>query len=341
MIHHRSAAFSEELATLLDLVAPVFGARERVLPVHTTGRGAMEGAICNLFAPGDEIVACCNGKFGELWATLAESCGLIVHRVATDWAKDIAVAELEALLARRPGVRGMTLTYSDTSTGVANDVVSVAQLARAHGALVLVDGVSAIGGMPFAFDDWDVDVAVTASQKCLMSSPGLALVAMSPRAWAASRRATLPHNYWNFEEIRAAVSKARPETPGTPPVHVVLQVAEALRMMHEEGLDAVFARHERVAAQVRHGAAALGLTLQCPALARYSATVTAIAAPAAIAPAAIRAGLDAEGVLIAAALGRYEPGAFRIGHMGDIRLADVDRALTALAGVLTATPQTS
>jgi aspartate aminotransferase-like enzyme len=334
MIHHRTPQFSAELATICELLRPVFGTRAAVLPVHTTGRGAMEAAICNLFSPGDEIAVCCNGKFGEMWAGFAESYGLVVRRVATDWTRDIDPNEIDDLTRRRPGVRAIALTYVDTSTGVRNDIAAMCALARSRDLLVLVDGVSSIGGMPFAFDQWGVDVAITTSQKCLMASPGLAFAVLSDRAWAAREQARLPRNYWDFGAIRDEVSQARPETPGTSPVHLVLQVAESLRLIHEEGLGAVYERHERMAARVRGGIAALGLALQYPRFRAFGATVTAIALPAGVAPRRVRDGLIARGILTAAAMEPLAGSGFRIGHMGDIRLADVERTLAALADVL-------
>jgi aspartate aminotransferase-like enzyme len=333
MLHHRSAAFSRELASLLELIGPIFGTRAPVLPVHTTGRGGMEAAICNLFRAGDEIAVCANGRFGALWATIALSHGVVAHQVSQDWSRDIDVAELDLLLARRD-IRAVALAYCDTSTGVENDVRAVSRLAASHDALTLVDGVSAIGGMPFAFDEWGVDVAVTASQKCLMSSPGVAFVALSDRGWAATARATLPRGYWDFPEIRKSITAARPSTHGTPPVHPMLQVAEALRMIHEEGLDRVFRRHVDLAERTRAGLAKLGLGLQCPGFSRYSPTLTAVAMPDGADANALRAGLLARGIEVAGGLGPFDATACRIGHMGDIRIADVDRTLAALAEVL-------
>ena len=336
MIHHRTAEFSAELAALVELLQPVFGTREAVLPVHTTGRGALEAAICNFFSPGDEIAVCCNGKFGEMWAGFADSYGVAAHRICTDWTRPVDPLEVARALDAHPRARAVALTYSDTSTGVCNDVATVARTVRGMrpDVLVLVDGVSSIGGMPFSFDAWDVDFAATASQKCLMSSPGLSFAALSARAWAAVARAGLPRNYWDFAAIRAEVTKERPETPGTPPVHIVLQVAEALRQMHEEGLDRVYQRHAQLSARARRGAAELGLALQCPDLGAFSTTLTAIAAPSGIAPGALRDGMRARGVLTAGGLGKYKASAFRIGHMGDIRLADMERTLSALAETL-------
>jgi aspartate aminotransferase-like enzyme len=336
MIHHRTPEFSRELATAIELLAPLFGTRSAPLPVHTTGRGALEAVLCNLFSPGDEIAMCGNGKFGEMWAGFAESYQLVVHRYSTSWEEDASPSELATLLDRFPRTRAVTVAYGDTSTGVANDIAAIARVASAHGALTLVDGVSTIGGMPFAFDDWGVDVAVTASQKCLMASPGLAWVVMSERAWAAAERATLPRNYWDLRAVREAIARPKPETPGTTPVHLVLQVAEALRQIHEEGVEAVYARHRANAVCVRDGIAELGLEPQCPRLTRRSDTLTAIALPSGVAPKPFRDSIKAAGILTAAGLGRYEATGFRIGHMGDIRAADIHRTLAAVRAALAA-----
>jgi aspartate aminotransferase-like enzyme len=334
MIHHRTPEFAAELGAMLEMLGPVFGTTSRVLPVHTTGRGALEAGICNLFSPDDEIAVCCNGRFGEMWAGFAESYGLVVHRVGRDWMHDIDPREMERALLEHPRIRGVALAYCDTSTGVRNDVEGVARMAAASGALVLVDGVSALGGMPFSFDAWGVDFACTASQKCLMSSPGLSFVALSDRARATAAQAQLPRNYWDFRQIDRDVAKPRPGTPGTPPVHVVLQVAEALRMIHEEGLEQVFARHETMATLVRQRLPVLHLEQQCSALRQYSPTLTAIGVPDGIAAKSLRDALRARGILTAAGLGQFGERAFRIGHMGDIRVEDVARTLDALAEVL-------
>ena len=337
MIHHRTPEFSRELSSAIELLRPVFGTESTPMPVHTTGRGALEATICNLFSAGDEIAVCCNGKFGDMWAGFAESYGVVVHRFATSWEHDASLDELDALLAEHRAVRAVAVAYGDTSTGVANDIASIARVSRARGALVLVDGVSSIGGMPFAFDEWGVDVAITASQKCLMSAPGLAWVVLSDRAWSAAVASTLPRNYWDFAAIRKTITRTKPETPGTPPVQIILQVAEALRMMQEEGLKAVYRRHHEMARHVRESCNALGLALQCPALTRHSATMTAIALPGGVDPKAFRDHIKARGILTAAGLERYAPVGFRIGHMGDIRMPDVERTLDAVREALQAT----
>jgi aspartate aminotransferase-like enzyme len=157
---------------------------------------------------------------------------------------------------------------------------------------------------------------------------------LSDRAWAARERSRLPRNYWNFSDIRVETTKPKPETPGTAPVHLMLQVAEAARMIHEEGLENVYRRHDAMAKRVRQGAVELGLSLQCPALVERSATVTAISLPPDIPPKPLRDGIKARGILTAAGMGPFVDSAFRIGHMGDIRMADVERTLAALREVL-------
>ena len=334
VLHHRTPEFSEHLGAVVEMMRPMFGTTADVLPVHTTGRGAMEAAICNLYSPGDEIVACCNGKFGNMWSGFAESYGLTVHRVAEDWSEGLDHAEIEQAFVDFPSSKALLVVHSDTSTGVLNDVAAMSALARSRGALSMVDSISGVGGGPFLFDDWGVDVAVTGSQKCLMSSPGLAFAVMGPRAWRATESSTLPANYWNFGAIRETLAGMRPETPGTTPVHLILQLREALEMIQEEGFESVFARHAAMARMTVDHVARLGLELQCPALPVYSPTLTAIRAPETVAASTIRSGLRERGILVAGGLGPYEGRSFRIGHMGDIRPPDVERTLAALTEVL-------
>ena len=335
MIHHRTPAFSRALVSVIERLRPLYGtASADVLPIHTTGRGGLEAAITNLFSPGDEMIACCNGKFGELWAKLAESYGLVVHRVCTDWGRSVRAAEVEQALHDHPRARAVTLTHSDTSTGVQNDVAAVLALTRSRGILGMVDCISSLGGAPFAFDEWGADVVVTACQKCLMASPGLAFVAVSDRAWKAYETARLTRNYWDFGAVRTNLARPQPETPGTAPVHIFLQLAESLAIVHEEGLPAVYARHAEMAATVRARAAAMGLGPLFPNLEQRSPTLTALRTPGDVTPKQIRDGLTRRGILVAEGLGAYASQAIRIGHMGDIRPSDIARTCDALQDVL-------
>lgn len=335
MIHHRTPAFSRALASVIERLRPLYGtASADVLPIHTTGRGALEASIANLFSAGDEIVACCNGKFGEMWAELAESYGLVVHRVCADWSRRVRPDDVEQALTEHPRARAVTVAHGDTSTGVLNDVASILAITRSRGVLGMVDCISVLGGVPFAFDEWGADVVVTASQKCLMASPGLAFVAVSERAWRAYETARLPHNYWDFGAVRSTLARPQPETPGTAPVHIVLQLAESLAIIHEEGLLSVYARHDALASRVRERTRRMGFEPLFPELERWSPTLTALRTPDDVSPTMLRQRLVDRGILIAEGLGKFAGRCIRIGHMGDIRLGDVDRTCDELEAVL-------
>jgi aspartate aminotransferase-like enzyme len=336
MIHHRDSEFSKLLLTTLDGLRPLFGTGGEVLPVHATGRGAMEASICNLLSPGDEVIACSNGRFGEMWARIAESFGLVVHRICTDWGPADQSA-IEDALEAHPKSKALLLVHSETSTGVLNDVAVITRPARRRGLLAMVDCVSSVGGAPVCFDGWDIDVAVTASQKCLMSSPGMSFVALSERAWSAHTSARLPRSYFDFSAIRRALDRPRPETPGTAPVHLFFQINEAVRIIHEEGREKVFARHDKMGRMVRDWAAEHGFSLQHPSSPSFTPTLTALRVPERLDAGSIREGLKRRGVLTARGLGKYEGTCIRIGHMGDIQPGDVQRTLDILSEAMAET----
>jgi aspartate aminotransferase-like enzyme len=334
-LHHRGPEFSAALGETLDRLRPLYGTTDAdILPIHGTGRAGLEAAVVNLFSPGDTLVACCNGKFGEMWAGLAELYGLRVVRACTDWERTVDPAHVAAALERHPEARAVSVVHSETSTGALNPVPGVAEVARARGALVLVDAVSSLGGAPFRFDAWGVDVAVTASQKCLMCSPGLAFVALSAAARAAVGAGTLPRAYLDLRSVLASLAGERPETPGTAPVMLVLQVLEALRMIAEEGQEAVFVRHREMAARVRGWAAGRGLALAGSGILERSPTVTALLLPDGVEADRVRGAMRARGIDISTGRGAHGGSALRIGHLGDIRMGDVERTLATLDEVL-------
>jgi aspartate aminotransferase-like enzyme len=337
-LHHRSPEFSALLAEAIERLRPLFGADSAdILPVHGTGRAAMEGAILNFFEPGDTILACCNGKFGAMWAGFASLHGLNVIRIGTDWDHGIDPAVVARAIQMHPEARAVTLVHADTSTGVLNPVGEIAAVARDRGLLVLIDGISSVGGCRFEFDAWGLDFAVTGSQKCLMSSPGLAFAVVGERAWSARERVGARTAYLDFGAIRESLAAKRPETPGTTPVSLVLEVLEALRMIDEEGPETVFERHERMAAEVRARASRLGFTLQGPGIVVRSPTLTALRVPAGVDPGSLRREVLRRGIRIAAGLGPFEASVIRIGHMGDIRMEDVHRTMGAVGEAMTNT----
>lgn len=336
MLHHRTPEFSAIVAALVETAQRLFGTIQDVLPVHTTGRGAMEGSITNLFSPGDELLAVCNGKFGEMYADIAERHGLRVTRICTDWLKPLDLTEVGAALATHPSAKAVTVSHCETTTAVVNDVAAVAALARASGALTLVDAVSAAGCLPIEFDAWGLDLLVTASQKGLMSPTGLSLVVLSERAWQATQSARLTDYYVRFAEIRKTLHGPRAETPGSTPVSLVCSVAEALRMIEEEGKAEVYARHARVAAAVRAGLEALGLQLFPGEHPSRSPALSAFRVPEGLSGAELRGLLKRDfGLVTAAGLGEaYKDTVVRIGHMGHVFPRDALLVVGALEACL-------
>jgi len=334
MVHHRDDEFSRVLVTTLAGLQPLFGTSGDVIPIHASGRGALEASICNLLSPGDEVIACANGRFGQMWAEIAESFGMTVHRVCTVWGPPADPRAVANALEAHPKSKALLIVHSETSTGVLNDIAAIVRAVRPKRLLIMVDCVSSLGGAPICFDEWDIDVAVTASQKCLISSPGLSFVALSEEAWQAIKTADLPRAYFNFEAIRKALSRARPETPGTAPVHLFFQVNEAVSMIHEEGIGNTFARHQEMGRLVQHWVRQNGFSLPSPNPDSLSPTLTAICAPPRFRAATIRERLKQRGILTALGLGPYESSGIRIGHMGDIQPRDVQHTLDALSEVI-------
>lgn len=297
----------------------------------------MEASLHNFLSPGDEVVACCNGKFGQMWAGFAERAELRVHRLEESWDRSVDGDAVAEALAAHPEARAVLVCHSDTSTGVLNPVADIASATHAHDALVMVDGISSVGGVPFEFDAWDIDFAVTSSQKCLMSSPGVSFGAVGKRAWQAAERSRgTPPAYFDFRAIRDVVCTERPETPGTTPVSLMLQVREALRVMEADGDPRAQSRRTpRLAERLRRWAAEVGFTLQGgEGLLERSPTLTALLPPEELDAASLRAGVLEQGILIAGGLGPYRGRSIRIAHMGDISMEDVERTIAALADVM-------
>lgn len=336
MLHHRTSEFARILSSLIEKAQRLFGTRQDVLPVHTSGRGAMEGTITNLFSPGDEILSICNGRFGEMYAAMAERHGLNVRRICTDWLKPLDLAEVATALMESPMAKAITLCQCETATAVVNDIPAIAALAREHGKLTLVDCVSSAGCMPIEFDSWGLDAMVTASQKGLMSPTGLSLAILSDQAWRATDESRLATFYVQFREIQKTLHGTRPETPGSTPVSLVCSVEEALSMIEEEGKANTYTRHARVAKSVRAGLEAMGLRLFPPDLTHRSSSVSAFSVPPGTTGPALRTALKDEfGIVVAGGLApAHKETVIRIGHMGYVFPKDVLTVIGALEACL-------
>jgi alanine-glyoxylate transaminase/serine-glyoxylate transaminase/serine-pyruvate transaminase len=321
---------SDELIGLarscLDGLKPIFRTREGSTFIYAAnGHGAWESALSNSLSPGDRVLVFETGVFGEAWAGMGKSLGLEPEFISGDWRHGIDAQVLEDRLRadKKHRFKAILMVQTDTATGITSDVAAVGQaIANAgHPALFMVDAVASLAATDLRMDEWKVDVAVGASQKALMSPPGLAFVAASPRALEQADKATLPRHYWDWR--RRLDPEAYMWFCGTAPEHLLFALREAMDMIQEEGLENIFRRHQRLADAVRAGIStwAEGGAVELNALVprEQSNSVSTIRVDERYNANAIRETCEKQlNTSLGGGLGRLSGKAFRIGHMGDI-----------------------
>ncbi len=321
MTNHRGPVFGRIMRETLDGLKEVFQTRSDIVPVVASGTGGLEASVINFLCPGDRVLSVNNGHFCERYAEIAERFGVRVDRVTAEWGQPVPLEAIAARVRADTGreYRAVFVTQSETSTGVHNDVRATRGVLEDHPALLMVDGISSIGAIPLETDAWGVDVAVTGSQKALMSPPGMAFLSVSDRAWAAAERATVPRFYFDLRRARTEARKPHPSTPFTTAVTVAYAVHAALQLVRAEGLPQVFERHRRMARMVRAGVRGMGLrTLVDDAHAVD--TVTTMRMPDGVdAKAVVTHARERYDVLFGSGIGRLEQTIVRIGHLGYTR----------------------
>jgi len=331
-LDHRSPAFAAILHPALQGVARVLKTTAgEVFVFPATGTGGWEAAIANTLSPGDRVLAGRNGMFSARWIDMCQRFGLEVEVLAHRWGQGLDADRYAEALRADTGhrIKAVLATHNETATGVVSDIAALraALDATGHPALLMVDGVSSIGSMDFRMDAWGVDLAVTGSQKGFMLPPGLAIVGVSPKARAAAAGASLPRTFFDFDDMRRGTAASA--YPYTPAVGLLNGLARACDMLLGEGLDAVFARHARIAGGVRAAVAAWGLELCAERPEWQSNTVSAIRMPEGVdANAFVARAAQTYGVAFGTGLGEVAGRVFRIGHLG--LLSDV-QALAGLA----------
>jgi aspartate aminotransferase-like enzyme len=329
MIHHRTPDFSASFRAAIDNLKYVFQTEADVLLFACSGTGVMEAAIVNCFSPGDTVIVCRNGKFGDRQKQICETYGLNVVDLAYAWTEVVKTEDVAAALGSHPEARGVIVTQSETSSGVLNDVKAIGALTKDRDDVVLiVDSITGIGAVECKTDEWGLDVVMTGSQKGLMLPPGLAACTVSEKAWRAYERSTLPKYYFDWMKYKKNVVKDT--TPFTPAVSLVLGLNEALRMIRDEGIENTIARHSRLAEATRRGCEALGLKLFAPPEGRGSA-VTPVWVPEGIdGKAIVKIMKDKYGVTIAGGQDDYTGRIIRVGHLGYFGDFDIITTLAAL-----------
>ncbi len=333
MIDHRGTEFAEMLHEITASIGTLIATSNDVLLLTGSGSGAMEAAIVNTLSPGDRVLAVSIGGFGDRFAAIAEAFGAIVERFDVEWGEAADPDALAAHLAANPPYRAVLVTLNETSTGVVNPMAKLAAAVRhAPGApLLVVDGISGLGAMPFDMDAWGVDLVLSASQKAWMAAPGISFAVVGPRAWEAREQARMPRSYWDFAEARAWAAKG--QTPWTPAVSVLFGLRVGLRRLLAEGPSRTWARHEAVARGAQAGLEAAGLRLVAPPGHR-SPTVTAAWLPDGLDWSPFNASMRAKGLVVAGGQGKWVGKILRSGHMGDVDWPDIGAAVTVLAETL-------
>jgi aspartate aminotransferase-like enzyme len=325
MLYHRAPAFDELYERVLSALPAVFRTQNDVLAFAASGSGAMESAVANLVRPGDRVLACAAGKFGERWIQLCEAYGAELVRYEPGWGERLDPAEIDRLLTG--DIKVAFATLSETSTGIVHDVQAIAEVAARHDVILAVDAVSGLGAAELRQDDWGVDVVVAGSQKALMCPPGLAFASVSERAleYAESRSG----GRYYFDWGRTAKSQRKGASPFTPAVSLFLGLDVALEMIEAEGLDDVWARHDVLARATRAGALALGLDLFGDPDER-STVVTAIELPGDIDGAKVPGALRRLGITANGGQDHLKGRILRIAHCGYFGAFDI---LTSLSGL--------
>ena len=331
IIHHRAAEYEVLFREVREGLKRLVQTREDVLTPACTGTGAMEAAVTNTLSAGDQVIVVNAGAFAQRWLAICKAYGLRAVELEAPHGETVAPERIALAMRENPGVKAVLVQHSESSTGVLHDVRAYAEVTRGSEAILIVDAVSSLGIADLPMDAWEIDVVVSASQKGLMLPPGLGLVALSEKAWAAAKRATLPRYYLDLGEEQKYTQ--RNEARFTPAVSIMVGLREVLRMIETEGLANVVRRHDRLSRATRAGAEALGLTLFPKTTA--SPALTAVQVPA---------GLDADRVVerfatshnitIDGGRGPTKGKIFRIGHMGYVDDFDVTTALAALEQVL-------
>lgn len=330
LINHRGPEFSAILRRVTARLQYFFQTNSPVLTFAASGTGGQEAAVANLFSPGEHVVAITIGSFGNRLATIAERYGLQVTRVEFPWGEAADPVTVETRLKSLAPYRAVLMTHNETSTGVTNDLETLAALVSRLNpdALTVVDAVSSLGCVPLEMDAWGIDVVFTSSQKGWMTPPGLMMIAASPRAWEANKTAKLPRFYFDWELARKYLEKW--EHPTTPPVSLFYALDLALEKMLEEGREAIFERHQRIGDYVRWRAKEMGLGLLADHK-NASNTITAVLTPEGIdAKALLKVLREEDRVVFAGGQQHLEGKIFRVGHLGFFEEVDLVEAMDAM-----------
>jgi aspartate aminotransferase-like enzyme len=335
MTHHNAPEFQAVFQPLLRQLRPFFGNDGPILVQNSSGRGAMEASLTNLFNPGDAVAMLVNGRFGLRFASIARDLGLVVHPVGPEWGFAVKESEIAETLTAHPEIKGLIGSMCETGTGVMNDLDVIGRLGKRFGVITVVDAVSAAAGMPIDMSAHDIDVCFSGIQKCFMCPPGLALIATSNRVWDAIGACKHYRHYFNWIKMRGWLELPKARMMGTPPESLIRSLARAVAMMHEEGLPNVYARHALLAKAFHAFVDSAGCELVAKEPQYRSHTVSAMLLPKGIhAAELVKRALQNDNVRLAGGQDTLKETAIRVGHMGPVQPDMLLRGVKALARAL-------
>ena len=332
ILHHRTTEFGKIFIDVIDGMKYVFQTKNDVLMVTGSGTAAMEASVVNLLSAGDEVIVASCGNFGDRWENICNAYGVKVHKVAVEWGQAINPVDIEEILMKNKNIKAVFTTHTETSTGIVNDIETIGKIVKDTEAVLVVDTVSGLVNQKFLTDDWYVDVAVTGSQKGLMSPPGLSFVTVSPKAWQLVEKSTLPKFYFDFKRMRKSIDNK--ETPFTPAVSLVVAIHKAIEMIKEKTLEKIWYDTEKLAKAVRAAVKSMGLKIFCDEN-HISNIVTPISMPEGVDGQKVVKTLREEfGISIAGGQSKLKGKIVRIAHMGYIDKTDLVVGISFLELVL-------
>lgn len=328
IIHHRTPEFGEIFTRVNENLKKVFLTENDIFTYAASGTGAFEGAIQNLFSPGDKVLVVNNGNFGNRWVKMSRAFGLEVTELTYDWGVKADNDDVAEALANDPEIKAAMCVLSETSTGTVNNIEGFAK--ATENVVSIVDAVSGLGACELRTDEWGVDVVVAGSQKALMTPPGLGFVSVSERAWKAHEESRMPRFYFDFTAAKKAYEKTPPQTAWTPAVSVIMQLDVALGQLMDEGVENVFERHMMLGRASRAGIKGMGLKLFGPDEDQNSAVTAAWVPEDVDGKQLVRSVFQEHGIQVAGGQGQMSGKIFRIGHCGYFDAYDIISTIAAI-----------
>jgi aspartate aminotransferase-like enzyme len=332
ILHHRTSEFGKIFVEVIEDMKYVFQTKNDVLMVTSSGTGAMESAVVNLLSEGDEVIVASCGNFGDRWEKICQTYKIKVNKIAVEWGKAINPKDIETVLKTNKNIKAVFTTHTETSTGIVNDIETIGKIVSQTPAVLVVDTISGLAGQKFLTDEWNVDVAVTGSQKGLMCPPGLAFVSVNEKAWKLVEESKLPKFYFDWKKMKKSVGNK--ETPFTPAVSLVVGIHQSLELIKQKGIEKIWSETEKLSLACREAVKSMGLKI----FSDESSTcvvLTPILMPEGIDGQKVVKTLREEfGISIAGGQDKLKGKIVRIAHMGYIDKFDLIVAISGLEIVM-------